>query len=238
MKEQLLGKCGFYCGSCPTFLGGGCLGCGKEHQQGDCFTRDCVMGRGLPFCGACPGFPCDTILVKERCTVLDKDWLRWKRACREEIRIVPVTEENLADAGYVHSESWKESHRSFCTEEFVERHSAQAQTEYLRREMEKGTAVYLLLIPEPVGIVSVRSNLIENLYILPEQQCRGYGSRLLRFAMAMCEGTPELWILENNEGARRLYHRFGFRETGRTNALSETLREIEMKLSFAEMDEL
>ena len=238
MNGQLVGKCGFYCGSCPTFLGGGCEGCMKAHVKGDCFTRDCVLGKGLPFCGACPEFPCDTILTKERCTVLDKDWLRWKRACREEIRIVPVTEETLPDAGFIHSESWKESHRSFCTKEFVQRHSQSAQTEYLRREMEEGKEVYLLLTPEPVGIVSVWGSLIENLYILPRAQNRGYGSRLLRFAMAMCEGTPELWILENNEGARRLYHRYGFRETGRVNALSETLREIEMKWSPGEMGEL
>ena len=46
--------------------------------------------------------------------------------------------------------------------------------------------------------------------------------------MAICEGTPELWILENNAGARRLYRRFGFRETGRMNSLSDTLREIQM----------
>ena len=49
--------------------------------------------------------------------------------------------------------------------------------------------------------------------------------------MAICEGTPELWILENNEGARRLYRRFGFRETGKSNPLSSTLREIQMKLA-------
>ena len=231
MDGQLLGKCGFYCGSCPTFLSGSCLGCVKAHQQGDCFTRDCVLGRGLPFCGACPVFPCGTLFVKERSTVLDKDWLRWKRGCREDIRIIPVTEENAADAGNIHAESWQESHRSFCTEEFVRRHSREAQTEYLRREMAEGKKVFLLLAPEPVGVVSVQGSLIENLYILPKEQNKGYGSRLLRFAMAICEGTPELWILENNEGARRLYRRFGFRETGKSNPLSSTLREIQMKLA-------
>lgn len=24
MDEKLLGKCGFYCGACPTYLKGGC----------------------------------------------------------------------------------------------------------------------------------------------------------------------------------------------------------------------
>ena len=166
--------------------------------------------------------------------MLDGDWLRWKKACRAARPGVGKTTmglaiaENVAAAGYIHAESWQESHRSFCTEEFVQRHSREAQTEYLRREMEEGKRVFLLLAPEPVGIVSVWGSLIENLYILPQAQNKGYGSRLLRFAMAMCEGTPELWILENNEGARRLYRRLGFRETGRANSLSDTLREIQM----------
>lgn len=79
MEETLLGKCGFYCGCCPTYFKGGCSGCLKEHEAGDCFTRDCVLKKGIPCCGACEEFPCDTILTQPHCTVLDKDWLRWKK---------------------------------------------------------------------------------------------------------------------------------------------------------------
>ena len=90
-KEQtkgfLLGKCGFYCGACPTWLDGTCRGCADGQEEGDCFTRDCVIRKGLAFCGACRSFPCDTILTKERCTVLDKDWLRWKRQSRNDLRL-------------------------------------------------------------------------------------------------------------------------------------------------------
>ncbi len=38
-----IGKCGFYCGACPTYLAGNCLGCVEEHKEGDCYTRDCVL---------------------------------------------------------------------------------------------------------------------------------------------------------------------------------------------------
>ena len=50
---------------------------------------------------------------------------------------------------------------------------------------------------------------------------------LLDFAVKKCAGTPTLWILNNNDGARRLYERYGFRPTGGVHALSEDLREIE-----------
>lgn len=78
MTEHLLGKCGFYCGSCPSYTKKTCSGCIDEHKKGDCYTRDCVIKNNLPFCGKCTNFPCDAILSQPRTTVLDKDWLRWK----------------------------------------------------------------------------------------------------------------------------------------------------------------
>ena len=54
------------------------------------------------------------------------------------MEIVEVTEENVSQAGRIHSESWKESHRAFCSPEYVEKHTPQAQTDFLRREMESG----------------------------------------------------------------------------------------------------
>lgn len=77
--DELIGKCGFYCASCPTYASGKCRGCIDEHAEGDCYTRDCVLSKGIGYCGLCEGFPCDAILTRQRATVLDKDWLRWKR---------------------------------------------------------------------------------------------------------------------------------------------------------------
>ena len=79
MDEKLLGKCGFYCGACPTYLKGGCRGCEEAHTSGECFTLDCVKERGLHFCGECALFPCDTLLTRPHSTVLDREWLAWKR---------------------------------------------------------------------------------------------------------------------------------------------------------------
>ena len=144
------------------------------------------------------------------------------------MRFAEVTEQNIADAGRIHSESWKESHRSFCSAEFVERHTLTAQAEYLRREMDAGKRVYMLIDEYPVGIVSVNGSLIENLYVLPSEQRKGYGSKLLHYAIQQCSGTPCLWILNTNEGAYRLYSRKGFKETGRRKQLSGQLAEIEL----------
>ena len=86
----------------------------------------------------------------------------------------------------------------------------------------------MLIEEEPIGIVSVKDHLIEDLYILPQKQRMGYGTKLLKFAIGQCTDRPTLWILENNSNAKRLYHKMGFRETGRINAIADGLDEIEL----------
>ena len=143
--------------------------------------------------------------------------------------IVAVNERNLADAGRVHAEAWRASHRDFCSAAFVERHTAAAQTDYLRRQLRQGKRIFLLIDCGPVGLVSVYGSLIENLYVLPTLQNRGYGTQLLRFAIGQCRETPTLWLLSNNTGAYRLYSRHGFVKTGQVHRLNESLQEFEMQ---------
>ena len=146
------------------------------------------------------------------------------------MRFVEVTELNIADAGRIHSESWKASHRSFCSAEFVEKHTPAAQADYLHREMNTGKIIYILIDNYPVGIVSVYGNLLENLYVLPSEQRKRYGSQLLDYAIRHCSGTPCLWILNNNVGAYRLYTKNGFKRTGNRKQLNDTLCEMELAL--------
>lgn len=102
------------------------------------------------------------------------------------MQFVEVTEQNIADAGCIHSESWKESRRSFCSAEFVEKHSPVAQADYLRWEMATGKRIYMLIDEYPVGTVSVLGDLVENLYVLSSEQRKGYGAQLLEFAIHKC----------------------------------------------------
>ncbi len=144
--------------------------------------------------------------------------------------IVPVNNFNIEAAGAIHSASWKESHRAFCSAEFVEKHTPAAQTTYLRKEIELGKQVFMLIDEIPVGIVSIFGSLIENLYILPEKQRSGYGTQLLHFAIMQCTDTPTLWLLSSNSAACQLYTKNGFVKTGKAKQLNEKLYEYEMAL--------
>lgn len=144
--------------------------------------------------------------------------------------IVEVDINNISAAGSVHAAAWQASHRSFCAPDFVASHTPERQTGYLREKMEKGSRFYLLLAEKPVALVSVTGSLIEDLYVLPERQRMGYGTKLLRHAIKQCDGTPTLWILENNTGAARLYERMGFAPTG-GRMDGGKLAELEYKLT-------
>lgn len=142
--------------------------------------------------------------------------------------IRPITETDLMQAAIIHSESWIESHKNLCDPEFVAIHTPEHQKAYLEAEMEKGVQFYLLTEEKPVGIVSVHDSLIANLYVLPGEQNKGYGTKLLAFAIEQCEQTPTLWILNTNEGAKRLYGRKGFRPTGKIKEYSGGMCELEL----------
>ena len=101
----------------------------------------------------------------------------------------------------------------------------------MRKKMNGGSKFYMLVEDIPIGVVSVKECLIEDFYILPDKQKMGYGTKLLQFAIEQCTGVPTLWMLENNTNAKRLYHKMGFQETGRTHTITEEIGEIELSLN-------
>ena len=143
-----------------------------------------------------------------------------------------VTEENIADAARIHSISWQESHRAFCNEAFILKHDVEHQKEYIREKMKNGSKFFILYDKEPVAVVSVNEGLIEDLYVLPEQQNKGYGTQLLGYVVVKIQKLgliTSLWILENNKGAERLYLRQGFVPTGNRNHITGKLDEVEFR---------
>ena len=140
-----------------------------------------------------------------------------------------VTKENIDIAAEIHSISWKESHKTFCSEEFVQAHTKERQRQYIEKEIKCGKQFYIIDKNGAKGIVSIKDNLIENLYVLPMEQGKGYGTKLLQYAEHMCKGIPTLWILSNNEVAKKLYIKMGYEFTGNIKILNSELQELEMQ---------
>ena len=146
------------------------------------------------------------------------------------MEILQVHADNLIQAAEVHAISWRESHKAFCSPSFVEEHTTQRQARFLQREIDAGKKLFMLVDEIPVGIVSVDGSRIANLYVLPEQQRKGYGSKLLEHAISQCDGTPCLWILSNNKVAEQMYYKRGFRPSGIRKYVSSAIFQYEMRL--------
>ena len=146
------------------------------------------------------------------------------------MEILQVNADNLIQAAEIHAISWRESHKDFCSPAFVAEHTTERQARYLQREMDAGKKLFILVDEIPVGIVSVDGSRIANLYVLPEQQRKGYGSKLLEHAISQCDGTPCLWILSNNKVAEQMYYKRGFRPSGIRKYVSSAIFQYEMRL--------
>jgi ribosomal protein S18 acetylase RimI-like enzyme len=64
------------------------------------------------------------------------------------------------------------------------------------------------------GLLVLRDDWIDQLYVAPEHTGRGFGSKLVRFAQGR-RTLLQLWTFQSNTSARRFYERHGFvaRET-------------------------
>ena len=62
----------------------------------------------------------------------------------------------------------------------------------------------------PVGFMALAGPALEQLYIAPEHQGRGLGSRLLDKAKALAPGRLRLYAFERHRAARAFYEARGF----------------------------
>ena len=83
MDEKLLGKCGYYCGQCISFITGKCTGCIDGNKKGICYARDCVMERSILSCVHCQEFPCERIQSDPKASLLNLLWLKWMASQRD-----------------------------------------------------------------------------------------------------------------------------------------------------------
>ena len=225
MDEKLLGKCGFYCGACPTYIKGGCRGCEDEHTTGDCFTRDCVKEKKLNFCGECKNFPCDTIMTKPHSTVLDKDWLAWKRNQRN-IEIDSALRLRRFDGNYDFAFEWYQDPETvLLVDGKAEPYSYETLTNMYNYLNGKGE-LYFIEVNEngkwkPIGDVTFWQE--DMPIVIGEREYRGKGigkkvvSALVERGRTM--GYDKLYvgeIYDFNTGSQKCFESVGFRSYEKT----------------------
>jgi GNAT superfamily N-acetyltransferase len=61
-----------------------------------------------------------------------------------------------------------------------------------------------------IGFSALSDDLLEHLYVHPQEQSRGVGTALLELAKKRRPRGLRLWVFQKNLGARRFYERHGF----------------------------
>jgi GNAT superfamily N-acetyltransferase len=78
-------------------------------------------------------------------------------------------------------------------------------------------------VDEPVGVVLVRPEWLDGLYVAPEWWGKGVAAalhdRALEIVRALGSTRCHLWVLEGNLRARRFYERRGWEENGETRVV-------------------
>ena len=133
-----------------------------------------------------------------------------------------VDERSFPEALELYTTSWRESHRSICTEEFL---LSRDYAGYLGKKL---GSLYLISDGEPVGVFCLCGEWFGDLYIHPNFQGRGYGRACVQFAKKQAKAL-RLSVLSNNQTAIALYEKTGFCFTGNDLLLREGLWEQEMR---------
>ncbi len=140
--------------------------------------------------------------------------IRLARARRAILR--PATVDDMADMARIWQAIWQDTFRYFFAECAVHR----SGLDQIRATLEPFIPAYVVVVSEGrvVGIGARSGSYIDDLWIDPPYQGRGFGARLLDYLTGAIRRDGHrhatLHVIARNHGARRFYEREGWRFVG------------------------
>jgi ribosomal protein S18 acetylase RimI-like enzyme len=152
------------------------------------------------------------------------------------MKIRRATEDDAAELARVHVDSWRAAYRGLVPDAYLERFEYGWREERFRESLSAGTEeTYLIQVREQVmGFLTLgaardadldanRTGEIWGIYVSPDHWRRGIGRTLAAKAeqILASRGYEDavLWVLEDNEQARRFYEAMGFASEGQTREI-------------------
>jgi len=112
-------------------------------------------------------------------------------------------------------------------------HTADEDAAYFRSHVFRDCMVWGIEDSEElVGMIAFRPGWIDQLYVLPEHQGRGYGDALLQVAQSRFDEL-QLWTFQKNSEARNFYEKRGFVAVEYTDGLENEEREPDMRYTWS-----
>ncbi len=143
------------------------------------------------------------------------------------MRIRRATGDDARELARVHVDSWRDAYRGLVPDAFLERFEYRWREERFRESLSTGAEeTYLAWVGEQVvafltvggardpDLDADRTGEIWGIYVLPGYWRRGIGSTLAEYAegILVSRGYEDavLWVLEENQQARRFYEAMGY----------------------------
>ncbi len=163
------------------------------------------------------------------------------RAAREQAvrlltpRMLPADEGALPSLARVYAESWKSSHTSVCSREFLEAHTPEAMQARLEAHLAAGRDVFGLYIADRAAgvlVIDRKENELTALYVHPDDQGVGAGRAAGAFAVEALDGARpmKVTLLRGNQRALSLYRSLGFTLTAEEKLKSRETKPVQETL--------
>lgn len=105
--------------------------------------------------------------------------------------------------------------------------------EWVRTVVIPDRETWLALGPQPLAVLVLDGDWIDQLYVLPEATGQGVGSRLVDLAKARRPAGLHLWTFQSNTGAQRFYQRHGFTVTETTDGSGNEEKSPDLRYSWS-----
>ncbi|HOB35162.1 MAG TPA: GNAT family N-acetyltransferase [Bacillota bacterium] len=152
------------------------------------------------------------------------------------MEIVRATADRAEDIGYVHAMSWHAAYHGLVPQELLDNFTPEKRAEMFRTTIPASAEEYYIayLDRQPVGMLALGNSQdddadasvgeIHAIYVLAEYWGRGYGKKLMDFAVnrlreLSCR-TVTLWVMAENTRARRFYEIYGYVWDGATREIN------------------
>ena len=116
-------------------------------------------------------------------------------------RVIQITRDTISD---IYSHYYAEGVVNF----FLEHHSR----ENVLSDIENGMVWLLEDNGYPIGTVTIKGNAVNRLFVLPDFQSHGYGSRLMDFAEAKIAEKYSHVHIDSSLAAKEMYLKRGYKE--------------------------
>lgn len=130
------------------------------------------------------------------------------------------------ELGSVHSDSYRSAYKGIIPDDFLENFTAEKRQEYFQKVLSEGKEKIAIMFVDKkaIGFIIIGKCRDEDLdatygeiwgiYLLKEYWGKGFGKRLINWGIDRIKENgyfrTALWVLKENENARRFYEHLGF----------------------------